>query len=350
MMNHEPPDAISHPDQVTPEWLTAVLRRRALLPHGSVLGLSKKLGQSNNADSVRLDVHYSAEAPEHLPRRFFLKLTGRRIEVIFYRQIAPDMPVRHLLHCYDAAYNREREIGHLLLEDLSDTHFEPDEALPLPRSYGEACIDILAQLHAHWWEHPRLSSDIAVESEDVMGFVCEQARQALPAFVDFLGERLSARRQELFERLFAAWPLAIRSERLRSGRQVTLVHGDAHIWNFLYPRHSESETVRLIDWAVWHIDVGTNDLAYMMALHWYPDYRAQVERDLLRRYHRALLEGGVTGYDWDQCWQDYRISAMANLFWPIFDWAFDAPVNIWWHNLERAVLAWDDLDCEEFLT
>jgi hypothetical protein len=32
-----------------------------------------------------------------------------------------------------------------------------------------------------------------------------------------------------------------------------------------------SDDVRIFDWDVWRIDVATDDLAYMMALHWFPD-------------------------------------------------------------------------------
>ena len=38
-----------------------------------------------------------------------------------------------------------------------------------------------------------------------------------------------------------------------------------------------------------------------------PDDRAAVERDLVQRYHAALLAHGVSGYDVETCWQDYRL-------------------------------------------
>ncbi len=340
---------ITDANQVTCEWLTEVLRRESVLSSGRVLSARRRTAQTNNAEVLYLKVQYSNDASGDAPDRLFLKLSGRRIEVVFYRQIAPAMPEAPLLHCYDAVFDPDSGRSHLLFEDLSATHFEPDEALPLPKAYHEEFVDALALIHAAWWEHPRLRQDILEDGEDVMDFVSGKAEQAFPSFVDFMGDRLSKARRTRYERLFARWPPTHRLSRLKTNQQVTLVHGDAHVWNFLYPRDPTNDTIRLVDWAVWHIEIGTNDLAYMMALHWYPSYRQQTEKDLVRRYHRRLREHGIAGYSWDQCWLDYRTSVVQILFWPIFDWSFKLPANIWWHNLERSMLAYEDLECGELL-
>ena len=45
----------------------------------------------------------------------------------------------------------------------------------------------------------------------------------------------------------------------------------------------------------WRLDAATNDLAYMMAVHWYPNHRRLMERPLLDVYCAALLAHGVRG-------------------------------------------------------
>ena len=69
------------------------------------------------------------------------------------------------------------------------------------------------------------------------------------------------------------------SLRYHSHRHLTVTHGDAHIWNFLLPRAGVSDTVRIFDFDLWDINVPTHDLAYMVALHWYPE-RRQGRREL----------------------------------------------------------------------
>jgi hypothetical protein len=59
------------------------------------------------------------------------------------------------------------------------------------------------------------------------------------------------------------------------------------------------DSLRLIDWDAWRLDLGAEDLAYMMALHWYPERRRRVEMPLLRRYHEALTSHGVSGYGFE---------------------------------------------------
>jgi aminoglycoside phosphotransferase (APT) family kinase protein len=55
-------------------------------------------------------------------------------------------------------------------------------------------------------------------------------------------------------------------------------HGDAHVWNSL---HSPDGDVRVVDWDDWRLAAPTDDLAYMMALHWYPERRHRLEDALL---------------------------------------------------------------------
>ena len=58
----------------------------------------------------------------------------------------------------------------------------------------------------------------------------------------------------------------------------TIVHGDAHAWNCFLPTGPGEP--RLFDWDAWRIDHASDDLAYLMAVHWYPDQRRAFEARL----------------------------------------------------------------------
>jgi hypothetical protein len=137
--------------------------------------------------------------------------------------------------------------------------------------------------------------------------------------------------------------------RYLSHRNVTLIHGDAHVWNVLMPKDEQSGDVRLFDWDTWRIGLPSSDLAYMMAMHWYPELRRYRERPLLDRYHAALLAQGVGGYDRRALDDDYRLSVLLQILTPVLQAAYDIPPWIWWNNLERILLAVDDLGCRELL-
>jgi hypothetical protein len=115
------------------------------------------------------------------------------------------------------------------------------------------------------------------------------------------------------------------SPRSRLYATYTLAHGDAHVWNLLYPRADGAPGIYLIDWDAWRIGRGAFDLAYMMALHWYPERRARLEAPLIERYHAGLLAHGVTDYSLDRLWEDYRLAVIGHLATPVWQQSFGLP-------------------------
>lgn len=118
------------------------------------------------------------------------------------------------------------------------------------------------------------------------------------AFADRLGDRLSAERKLLYDRLVAAAPRPL--DRYRSLSRDPVL-GD----------------VRLIDREGWRVDTASDDLACMIAGHWYPDWRRRHERDSLARYHDALMAAGVRDYSFDALWQDDRLSVLWQITTPV---------------------------------
>ena len=94
-------------------------------------------------------------------------------------------------------------------------------------------------------------------------------------FTDRVGDNLPRDRCVFYERLLSAAPRLL--ERDHTRRNLTIVHGDLHVLNSFLPRDG-GDDVRFLDWDSWHIGAGSTDLAYMMAVHWYPDRRARLGR------------------------------------------------------------------------
>jgi hypothetical protein len=135
---------------------------------------------------------------------------------------------------------------------------------------------------------------------------------------------------------------------LRNARNVTLGHGDAHVWNCFLPRNGSNDA-RWFDWDNWGIRRPTSDLAYMMAVHWYPELRQRQERALLDHYHTVLLENGVRSYNRIDMQEDYRRSVLWHTATPVFQAGVKLPPVIWWNNFQRIMAAVDDLGCRELL-
>jgi hypothetical protein len=335
---------ITASNDITPEWLTGVLNAAGALERGHVTAVHATVQDTITAKALPLAVRYSPDAAGSCPERLFLKLGSRKPEVDFYLHIAPWLRHVPTLRCYDAVFDAGQT--HLLFDDISTTHYAPPDALPMQLPIIERMVDIMADLHYQWWEHPDLKKDGAFGTllDNVPRYVMKQSVLHFQAFVDLLGDRLSPKRKVRYERILASLPLAKWHERMAQHQNVTLIHGDTHWWNFAYP--FGEEPIYLLDWAVWHLNIGAADVAYLLTLYCYPEHRERIEEPLVRRYHKHL---GIEGYTWEQCWEDYRMAVVFHTLWPIF-WHPFVPEGVWWHSLERIMLAFEDLHCEELLT
>jgi Ecdysteroid kinase-like family len=299
----------SLPATVKPEHLTEALRRSGALGGGrvrnaAVINSFRKL----RSHTFRLRLDYD-EAVRDAPVSVILKMghldsdgrpsSANRHEIAFYRDVAGLCPGRLVPHCFQIVEATDTTAWQLLLEDLTDSHFIATE-WPLPPTLEQCQYIVRAQarFHAAWWDNPRLGvsvgswRDPAALDQDLRSFAEKFAR-----FTDRFGEIIPSERRNLYERLFDRAPRLF--ARYSSRRNLTIIHGDAHTWNFFLPKNGRSEDVRLIDWEAWSIDTATDDLAYMMAMLWYPDRRRRFERPLLDRYHTELL-GSVDGFS--QVW------------------------------------------------
>ena len=349
----EPLPTAAHADR-----LTDSLRRSGALGSGRVSDVAVESARNTLLSRiVRLRLTYDGSA-DAAPASMILK-TGRPDragsgwnggpqEVAFYAEVASAMQARLVPRCFEAHCDAEQNAWHLLLEDLTDSHVIAT-AWPLPPTVEqcEAIVRARARFHAAWWDDARLGTTVGRWSDDAaMERYLQRLADALKRFTDRVGDRLPPERRELYDRFLAAAPRLF--ARYRSHRDVTIVQGDAHIWNCFLPKAGGDDDLRFFDWDCWRIDTGSDDLAYMMATHWYPDRRRILERPLLDLYHATLAAHGIA-YDRQSLDDDYRLSVLYQITTPVWQSGNDLPPVIWWNNLERIFLAVDDLGCRDLL-
>lgn len=352
-MAQQPLPAASHRDH-----LNDVIGRAGLLGGGSLRDVEVLSARNTVLSRIfRLRLVYDSAAAD-APATLILKtgLAGRagatlesgHNEVAFYAGVAAATPAGLLPYCLDAAWDAATRDWHLLLEDLTDSHFIAT-AWPLPPAEAQCALIVstLARFHAAWWDDARLGTEIGIWLDEQLPKRLGDFADRFAGFADQLGDRLTPERRQLYERFMQAAPRL--AERYRARRNMTVAHGDAHVWNCLIPKQANNGDARLFDWDAWHIDLATDDLAYMMAMHWYPDRRARLERSLLDRYHATLVARGVAGYDRAALQADYRLSVLWQIRRPLWQMAVGIPPVIWWNNFERIMLAVDDLGCAELL-
>ena len=105
-----------------------------------------------------------------------------------------------------------------------------------------------------------------------------------------------------------------------------------------------------MDWESWTVGVASMDIAYMIAMLWFPELRRAAEQPLLDCYHDALLRSGVPGYSRQMLGDDYRWAVLFQMLRPIWQATSKLPARVWWPNLERNLLAFEDLGCQDLLS
>jgi hypothetical protein len=348
------------PEAIQAERLTATLRRTGALGEARVSEVTVESSRDTILSRIiRIRLTYSAPtdgAPRSLifktchPDRVGDALHAGRQEVAFYDQIAPLMGTRIAPRCFEASRDAETRAWHLLLEDLTDTHAVPTQwPLPPTKQQCGAIIRAHARLHAIWWDSPRLGTSIGKWLDaEAMDRQMQLVASDFKRFADRVGDLLSRERRRLYEQLLGSAPRLL--QRYHSHRNFTITQGDAHFWNTFLPHDHGSDDTRLFDWDSWRLEVASRDLAYMIALHWYPDRRQAMETSLLDEYHEMLVAHGVQGYDRHALEADYRLSVLWQITTPVWQAVNNIPAVIWWNGLERIMLAVDDLDCRSLLS
>ena len=358
---------LSNLDELTPERLTDILRSEGHLADGQVESIDVTSSTTIITSTIAfLDVRYSSAV--ELPNKLFLKfaypehqLGGDIIQLAalneeeFYRKIAPRSNPPPSQDILDMQVDTDTLQFHLLMADVSETHFQHDwGALPPDKATYEQLFSLLATFHAQWWDHPDLGSKIRempTADDAVYTLKIERLSKDVRSFVDILGEFISPARRSIYERILEAIPefrdLQGR-KRLTEGGRLTIIHEDAHFGNVFFPRNPTTHDPFLIDWQTCCVQTGTNDLAYNI-LGWYPERRRAAEKPLVEHYHRTLLEAGVTDYTWDDCWHDYRFSALRMMLKIPFFNTIGLGAGNCYKSMELSFLNFEDLALEELL-
>jgi len=307
---------------------------------------------------VRLFVEFS-HSNHSIPRDIFLKSTPGSIndpyakgigksEVEFYKKVAPEISCPPLVQCFEAVYDSETDHSHILMEDLSATHSQPDQGRAPFETESVMAVETLAKAHAVYWNDPRLGKEIGkLFDQNTLNKFIENVEQSVLVFLESSGIDLTATQRQ-------AYQLMLRNAdkiwgRLIDPTNLTVTHGDCHWWNFLYPKDLDSETVRIFDWHLWHIDLGARDLAFLLALGGFAEPRPEREDHLLKSYHSTLVSNGVSNYTYDQLYADYRWCAIRNLNIPAIFWSQGKHESTWQTAFSRATESFERLRCSELL-
>lgn len=349
---------ITHIDQVTADWLTDVLTISGALDSGGVESFEVDTGVRLLSTNARLKLKYTPDSSGAMPQKLFLKMVNidqddeffGPSEVYYYMRDYMGVWDAPLVSHYDAAYSAEQGRYHILMDDVSETHIVAADKTPT-LEYGLTLAGGLAAMHARWWGRDRLG-DAPIPSPAAIRRFVEIAEPGAGHIIAAVGDQLKPHWPDAIRDLYKNHP-QLMIDRTRKGEGFTLIHGDVNGSNILVPKVGDRPIYIIdrqpFDWSLttW---LGVYDLAYAMGLRWDVEIRRTLELDVLQRYHDQLIAHGVSDYSWDQLVLDYRLTLGMNIY-VATEWCrgqFNADtMPIWMPMLQKAMTAYDDLECEK---
>lgn len=89
-----------------------------------------------------------------------------------------------------------------------------------------------------------------------------------------------------------------------SEKPLTFVHGDLRLDNVFFGHSPNTDSIKLIDWQAIRMGRGVYDLAYFLFTSVPSDMRKLRQDELVEAYLDTLREGGVEGYEAEDCRED----------------------------------------------
>jgi hypothetical protein len=330
------PGVVDTIDELRPEWLTAALQHDGLDVVVSGVTVERVVIEAEQR-LVRLRVAYGAGSagPSSIIAKLAITdeqtrpryIAPAQTEMHFYREIASTVHVQTPRCLFVGEADHEGRFS-LLLEDVAPAVFGDQLMGCLPDQLRSA-VRTLGGLHGPRWCDPNLGQLGWLDSTapDAGDRYTALYRAALVGFRSRFGGQLNVDDMRLLRQVgdsLGEW-VSRRTERF------SILHGEYRIGRLAFePSWGDFDepAVSVVDWRLAAIGLPTRDLSCLLATSLPVEDRREQERDLVECYHQSLMAEGVSGYSLDQCWDDYRYTALQAPFVTVLCGAMAAPGDV----------------------
>jgi len=307
-------------EEITPEWLTQVLRESGAIDSAAVASITVESIADKGISSLvnRLLLEYSGPG-KHGPASLISKLAleddakreretsigSSNREVQFYRHLATTTGIASP-KSYFAEYDDSDGFLNILLEDAG--HFRAvDQSEDCSFEDADTALRSAAKMHARWWGDDRLN-DFKWLIDNKNPLAKAIGVEAYNNSIDKSLEILSEWAPASFESIARKYGDAITDIRAQiAKRPRTLVHGDYRLGNLLFNDSKDAvDPIVAFDWQeAGHGNVAT-DVSYFILSSLDTGTRRRIEKDLIGNHYRRLIDAGVTGLSKDEFEDDLR--------------------------------------------
>ncbi len=312
-------------DEITPEWLTQVLRESGVNDGVSVASFeATNVGDTAGVAGVvtRLELLYNRttlDAPSSVIVKQAVADDEMRaitaplnhIEARFFNELASSSGFPTPRSYFSES---DRESGYVVhvLEDLGHLRpANPVRDVELPDA--QSALRSLAIMHARWWNDGRLLDHQwlrALDQPETIDWIMSGYGQNLDGFLRVAEGHIPIGIEEIANKLR---PAASRMYADFAKPPFTLIHGDFKPANLFFDDSSTKQPVVAFDWQLAGRSNAADDLAQFITLGFSTETRRVHERQLLAEYHSQLVDGGVEDYSYDELIEHFRIALLARL-------------------------------------
>ena len=316
-------------DEITPEWLTQVLRDGGAIKLARVESISAtRMGEDSGVTSAinRLELTY--DTPEHGAPTVLISKQAVTEEAIrlgmphvrfyeteanFYRDWAPKLEIK-TPKIFFSEFDPDTKHVLILQQDLNGMKaFSGSEDCDI--EYALSAIHDLSIVHAAWWRHPDLDKHSWYNvftgdgsPENMSNLLVERLEKVL----SFAGEFVPEGVEELTRKLA---PNMHEMGAAITQQPKTLIHGDFRTANMFFD-HSESGRPRAVgfDWQNVQAARGGMDVAHFLSSSFTVNTRQAVEHRLMDEYHTTLIDHGVKDFSKQELERDIQHAVLTRVF------------------------------------
>lgn len=319
------------PEQLDAAFLTHVVRQahpditvqRAEIVSARTHGDGDADSPVSTSAQVRLTMTYDGPGSDALPRQVLAKMSFADAgiwngilddmfanEVNFYNHVRAHVDME-APRGVGGLFDPESRRFVLLMDDLTPKQprfntIMQDDDLALVRRV----VDLLARLHAAFWDSPRLRGDLAWVEDQVDGKLERLLRGLTRDLIqsELHKEKWKAEFVQQLGTSKAQMEDGLRALKVHQARTLpqTLLHGDPHYANsYVLP----DGTPGLFDWQIFARGFGIHDINYHVVNALSVEARRTHERDLIAFYRDRLMAHGVKEPpSFDTLWREYRMA------------------------------------------
>ncbi|MCB1668324.1 MAG: oxidoreductase family protein [Porticoccaceae bacterium] len=309
-------------ESIDAQWLTKVFSKAGYLKDGEVTSVTKEpCGTGQLGDSFRFNLTYSVPlaGPSTIVGKFpSVDKTSREFgrdsgyysnEIKFYNELEPHLSVEVAKVIHGAIADNQTDFI-LLMEDLAPAR-GVDQLKGCTADEAALVMEQAAAFHAGSWGNPEWLN-ISEWQKGVLTIydnVTDSFGEIIKNFPEIAGDLVPEADLAEASKLI---PYADVWKRVFNDPQC-LWHSDLRADNVLFDAQDGKRPVVVLDWQGLAFGRGTMDIALYIGTSMTTEDRRAHERDLVTHYHNAMKAYGVTDYDAEQCWNDYRMHSIYGL-------------------------------------